>query len=92
MKLFVRIILNLTLLLAAAAGAEEEKILNVYNWSDYIGLNTVADFEAEFGIKVNYDLYASTEVVEAKLLAGKTGYDVVVHAVRYSARLSPIGG
>jgi putrescine transport system substrate-binding protein len=47
--------------------------------------------EAEFGIEVNYDLYDSTEVVEAKLLAGKTGYDVVFHAARYSARLIPIG-
>jgi putrescine transport system substrate-binding protein len=79
------------LLIGWCANADEEKILNVYNWSDYIGPNTIADFEAEFGIEVNYDLYASTEVVEAKLLAGKTGYDVVVHAVRYSARLIPIG-
>ena len=70
---------------------EEEKILNVYNWADYIAPNTIADFEAEFGIKVNYDLYNSTEIVEAKLLAGKSGYDVVLHAIRYSARLIPIG-
>jgi putrescine transport system substrate-binding protein len=62
-----------------------------YNWADYIGPNTIADFEAEFGIKVNYDLYDSTEIVEAKLLTGQTGYDVVVHAVRYSARLIPVG-
>ena len=53
------------------AHAEEEKILNVYNWADYIAPNTIADFEAEFGIKVNYDLYDSTEIVEAKLLTGK---------------------
>jgi putrescine transport system substrate-binding protein len=71
--------------------AEEEKILNVYNWADYVAPNTIADFEAEYGIKVNYDLYDSTEIVEAKLLTGKTGYDVVTHAVRYSARLIPIG-
>lgn len=71
--------------------AEEEKILNVYNWADYIAPDTITNFETEFGIKVNYDLYDSTEIVEAKLLAGKTGYDVVVHAVRYSARLIPIG-
>ena len=52
---------------------------------------TIADFEAEYGIKVNYDTYDSTEVVEARLLAGRTGNDVVVHAERYSARLIPIG-
>ena len=74
-----------------SANAQEEKILNVYNWSDYIGPNTLADFEAEFGISVNYDLFDSTEIVDAKLLAGKTGYDVVLHAARYSARLIPIG-
>lgn len=79
------------LLLALNAHAEEEKILNVYNWSDYIAPDTIANFEAEFDIKVNYDLYDSTEIVEAKLLTGSTGYDVVVHAVRYSARLIPVG-
>jgi putrescine transport system substrate-binding protein len=79
------------LLTGWCANAQEEKILNVYNWADYIAPNTLADFEAEFGIKVNYDLYDSTEIVDAKLLAGKTGYDVIVHAARYSARLIPIG-
>jgi len=73
-----------------ASGAEE-RILNVFTWPDYIAPDTVADFEAEYGIKVNYDTYDSTEVVEARLLAGKTGNDVVVHAERYSARLIPIG-
>ena len=53
--------------------------------------DTISNFEKEFGIDVNYDLYDSTEVAEAKLLAGKTGYDVVVHGFRYSARLIPIG-
>ncbi len=86
-----RLALLLAFFIATAAAAEEEKILNVLNWSDYIGPTTIADFEAEFGIKINYDLYDSTEIVEAKLLAGQTGYDVVVHSVRYSARLFPIG-
>lgn len=80
-----------TLSCLSIAQAEEEKVLNVYNWADYIAPNTIADFEEEFGIEVNYDLYTSTEVVEAKLLAGDTGYDVVLHSTRYSARLIPIG-
>jgi len=78
-------------LLPILAFAEEENVLNVYNWADYIAPDTIANFEKEYGIKVNYDLYDSTEVVEAKLLAGRTGYDVVIHAARYSARLIPIG-
>jgi putrescine transport system substrate-binding protein len=74
-----------------AAGGAEEKVLNVFTWPDYIGPHTIADFEAEYGIKVNYDTYDSTEMAEARLLAGRTGYDVVDHAERYSARLIPIG-
>ena len=73
-----------------AAGAED-KILNVFTWPDYIAPNTIANFEKEYGLKVNYDTYDSTEMAEARLLAGRTGYDVVVHAERYSARLIPIG-
>jgi putrescine transport system substrate-binding protein len=76
---------------AAGAAGAEEKILNVFTWTDYIAPNTIPDFEAEYGIKVNYDTYDSTEMAEARLLAGHTGYDVVVHAERYSARLIPIG-
>ena len=79
------------LLLCPAGAAAEEKVLNVFNWADYIGPNTLADFEAEYGIKVNYDLYDSTAVVDARLLAGKTGYDVVLQALRYSARLIEVG-
>lgn len=77
--------------LAEEAPVTEEKVLNVYNWADYIGETTVADFEAEFGIEVNYDLYDSTAVVDARLLAGKSGYDIVLTALRYSARLVEAG-
>ncbi|HET6592726.1 MAG TPA: polyamine ABC transporter substrate-binding protein [Xanthomonadales bacterium] len=73
--------------LASAAAVAEEAVLNIYNWADYIAPGTIADFEEEFGIRVNYDTYDSTEIVEARLLAGKTGYDVVFHGYRYSARL-----
>lgn len=63
---------------AVNAGAEEEKVLNVYNWSDYIAEDTIRKFEERTGIKVRYDVFDSNEVLEAKLLAGQTGYDVVV--------------
>jgi putrescine transport system substrate-binding protein len=54
--------------------------VNVYNWADYIGETTLADFEAETGIGVTYDLYASAEEMQAKMLVGSTGYDVVLCA------------
>lgn len=54
--------------------------VNVYNWSDYIGETTLADFEAQTGIGVVYDTYSSAEEMQAKMLAGSTGYDVVDHA------------
>jgi putrescine transport system substrate-binding protein len=69
-----------------AAPADEEKLLNVYNWSDYIDPAVVPAFEKEYGIKVNYDVFDSNEVVETKLLAGKTGYDVVVPSASFMQR------
>lgn len=54
--------------------------VNIYNWSDYIGETTLEDFENEFGIRTVYDNYASSEEMQAKMLAGNTGYDVVFAA------------
>jgi len=72
---------------AAGDGAQATtKVLNVYNWSDYIGEQTIADFEAETGIKVNYDVFDSNEVLEAKLMAGNTGYDIVVPSLTFLSR------
>ncbi len=68
----------LALTALGGAHAEEEKVLNVYNWSNYIAPDTVANFEKEYGIKVRYDVFDSNEIVHAKLVAGKTGYDIVV--------------
>lgn len=65
-------------LMLATPALAQENIVNVYNWSDYIAEDTIAKFEAETGIKVNYDVFDSNELVEAKLLAGNSGYDVVV--------------
>jgi putrescine transport system substrate-binding protein len=63
---------------AGPAFADEEKVLNIYNWSDYIAEDTIANFEKETGIKVRYDTYDNNEILHAKLVAGKTGYDIVV--------------
>ena len=58
--------------------AAEEKILNIYNWPDYIAKDMVASFEKETGIKVNYQTFENNEGLQAKLVAGNTGYDIVV--------------
>ena len=71
---------------AGQAPAPEEKILNVYNWSDYIAEDTIAEFQNATGIQVNYDVFDSNEVLETKLLAGKTGYDVVVPSASFLER------
>ena len=76
---------------ALGGPASEEKVLNVYNWADYIGRSTIADFEARTGIKVNYDTYDSNEVLETKLLTGRTGYDVVFPSGNFMQRLVDAG-
>ena len=70
----------------AGAPAAEEKVLNIYNWSDYIGEDTIARFEKETGIQVTYDVFDSNELLEAKLVSGNTGYDLVVPSLQYLAR------
>jgi putrescine transport system substrate-binding protein len=68
----------LALATSTGALAQEEKVLNVYNWADYIAEDTVKAFEKETGIKVRYDNFDSNEALHAKMVAGKSGYDVVV--------------
>ena len=65
-------------LAAAAAPAAEEKVLNLYIWSDYLAPATLANFTKKTGIKVNMDVFDSSEALEGKLLAGASGYDVIV--------------
>ena len=76
----LRLLVATTALASActSALAADAKVLNVYNWSDYIAEDTIKNFEKETGIKVNYDNYDTNEVLQAKLVAGKTGYDIVV--------------
>ncbi|MFC5523806.1 extracellular solute-binding protein [Polaromonas jejuensis] len=62
----------------AAVANTEEKVLNIYNWPDYIAKDMVANFEKETGIKVNYQTFENNEALHAKLVAGNTGYDIVV--------------
>ncbi|MEO5695680.1 MAG: polyamine ABC transporter substrate-binding protein, partial [Burkholderiaceae bacterium] len=72
------LLLALAACASGAIAADEPKVLNIYNWSDYIAEDTISNFEKETGIKVNYDNYDANEILHAKLVAGNTGYDIVV--------------
>lgn len=71
--------------------AEEERVLNVYNWPDYIPDGMLDDFAKETGIKVNYDTFETSETLNAKLVAGKTGYDIVVTGTSFSPAQTEAG-
>ncbi|MBB3259331.1 putrescine transport system substrate-binding protein [Paraburkholderia bannensis] len=80
-------ILAALLLIAFGTGAQaEDKQLNLYNWADYIAKDTVPNFEKESGIHVRYDVYDGDETLQAKLLTGSTGYDVVVPTSNFLAK------
>ncbi|MBS98752.1 MAG: polyamine ABC transporter substrate-binding protein [Oceanospirillaceae bacterium] len=81
MKRAVTSVTSLALALSMGIHAQAEE-LHVYNWSDYIAEDTVANFEAATGIDVVYDVYDSNEVAEAKLLAGQSGYDLLFPTAR----------
>ena len=87
MKAGVAALAAMTIALPALA----EDTLRVTNWAEYIGEETIANFEKETGIKVIYDNYDSVEAIDSKLLAGNSGYDVVSHAASQVARLIPAG-
>jgi putrescine transport system substrate-binding protein len=82
---------SLMAITAAPVRAADDKVLNIYNWSDYIAEDTIANFEKETGIKVRYDTFDSNETLHAKLVAGKTGYDIVVPSSNW-AKIQGEGG
>ncbi len=70
----------------APAPIGEAPVLNIYNWADYIGYHTVAEFEQQFHIKVVYEFYDSNQTLEAKMLAGRSGYDLVSTSMPFFER------
>ena len=76
----------LAVLAVGNAPAQRERFVNVYNWSDYIGPTVLDDFTRETGIRVRYDTFDSNDTLETKLLAGKSGYDVVVPTAYFLER------
>jgi putrescine transport system substrate-binding protein len=85
-KKSVKLLCSLALLAPSLHAMAEDKTLNVYNWSDYIADTTIPRFEKETGIKVKYDNYDSDDTLQAKMLTGKAGYDIVVPTSNYMAR------
>ena len=85
------VFLSLSAAFLASPAIAQNQTVNVYNWSDYIAEDTLERFTAETGIAVNYDVFDSNEIVEAKLLAGSSGYDVVIPSGFFLERQIPIG-
>ena len=86
MAAFGKSLLTSVAILAASGAVAQERVVNVYNWSDYIDESVLTAFTEETGIKVVYDVFDSNEILETKLLAGGTGYDIVVPSGTFLAR------
>ncbi|WEX78081.1 polyamine ABC transporter substrate-binding protein [Sinorhizobium numidicum] len=85
-KLIVATLAAAVLAGSATLAYAQERVVNVYNWSDYIDSSILEDFTKETGIKVVYDVFDSNEILETKLLAGSSGYDVVVPTAYFLQR------
>ena len=85
------VLLTISATLLSSAAVAQDQVVNIYNWSDYIAEDTLEKFTAETGIETNYDVFDSNEIVEARLLAGSSGYDVVVPSGFFLERQIPIG-
>ena len=83
--------MGLALALVAGNALAQDRSVNVYNWNDYIDPRVLEDFTRETGIKVVYDTYDNNEIVETKMLAGKSGYDIVVPSGPFLQRLIKAG-
>ena len=86
MTFFKHILAPIVFAFSLSGGVSAENVVHVYNWSDYIAEDTIENFEKETGIKVIYDVFDSNEVLEAKLLSGRSGYDVVAPTSEFLAR------
>lgn len=79
-------IFGLALGAAVSSTWAQDQVVNVYNWAEYTAPDTIPGFERETGIKVRYDVYDTNDTLQAKLLTGKSGYDVVVPSTHYASR------
>ncbi|MFC0178909.1 extracellular solute-binding protein [Thorsellia kenyensis] len=87
----LKILFTLYIIAFMSSVHAEERVLNIYNWSDFIAPDTIKNFEKETGIKVNYDMFDSNEILESKLMAGNSGFDLVIPTSNFIARQIDIG-
>lgn len=85
-KLAMSVMVATTLALSTTAASAADRSLNVYNWSDYVDNDVLKEFTEKTGIKVNYDVFDTNELLETKLLAGASGYDLVVPSANFLGR------
>lgn len=86
MNFFNKTLIALSITVAAGTSYAANDVLHIYNWSDYVAPDTISKFEKETGIKVIYDVFDSNEMLEAKLIAGSSGYDIVVPSNAFLAK------
>lgn len=84
--IITQVVLGSAFAAAASCAGAQERVVNIYNWAEYTAPDTVSGFETATGIKARYDVYDSNDTLQAKLLTGKSGYDVVVPSTNYAAR------
>src|SRR5690606_34120143 len=82
----VHTLLAAAALIAAVPASAQDRVVNVYNWAEHTAPDTLSGFEKTTGIKIRYDVYDTNDTLQAKLLTGKSGYDVVVPSTHYAAR------
>ncbi len=84
--MLIRLVLGAVCATALSSVSAQERVVNVYNWAEYTAPDTISGFEKATGIKARYDVYDSNDTLQAKLLTGKSGYDIVVPSINYAAR------
>src|SRR6478672_11160007 len=82
----LRLIGAIAAVLSLSPASAQERTVNFYNWSNYVAPGVLEDFTKETGIKVIYDTFDANETLETRLLAGKSGYDVVVPTAYFLQR------
>ncbi|WP_051532351.1 polyamine ABC transporter substrate-binding protein [Brackiella oedipodis] len=82
---------GLTLLFATFSAQADSGVVNVYNWAEYLASDTLPGFTRQTGIKVHYDTFDTNDILQAKLLTGKSGYDIVVPSTHYASRFIQAG-
>jgi putrescine transport system substrate-binding protein len=83
---FASALLGVAFLTLTGSSSAQQQVVNIYNWAEYVAPGTLPGFEKATGIKPRYDIYDTNDILQARLLAGKSGYDIVVPSSHYASR------